>query len=423
MFGKQKNFTKEITDLSKHHIELRRKLFAEISLELAKLELAGAKKDTKFLANQFYTALTTKYNNWSLEELGAILNSLKSPTTNFTRAYQVGIVFNKRHIAHIESPEVFEIQNLTLPKKIHHNEFECKDFALEEITFMTLNHEIPISVQYLKLYVLVNTNTQEIYGVMPTNHQFHAPHNGIFTLLDTGTFPNSHRFVLGSTVKISSFKHLEDVQGSKIILDTKRQTITKLGANKIQNIFTSKDGRHTAFSLLRPTKIFTRQYIDLASGKYIQAPMLALTEPTASCLSVAKQVETLKKLSGTRKIDPFILANTFRSCEKFDGKSVPATHFVVQNSLGETFLTGKANLNPKELPIIKTESGRLVVQVDYPQSIISEEVYSTKGHIFNKRYFDYKGHRLETVFNEKTTYEIEKPKPQSMIDEDLKLDI
>ncbi|MBR5226534.1 MAG: hypothetical protein IKV69_00505, partial [Clostridia bacterium] len=125
----------------------------------------------------------------------------------------------------------------------------------------------------------------------------------------------------------------------------------------------------------------------------------------------------------TRKIDPFILANTFRSCEKFDGNSVPATHFVVQNSLGETFLTGKANLNPKELPIIKTESGRLVVQVDYPQSIISEEVYSTKGHIFNKRYFDYKGHRLESVFNEKTTYEIEKPKPQSMIDEDLKLDI
>ena len=414
MFRKQKNITKEITDLTNQQIELRRKLFEEISLELTKLEALGlGKKDLKILCSKFYAQLTTKYNNWSLQDLGAILNSIKN--TNYTRASQVGIVFNKRHIAYLEGPEVFEIQNLTLPKKIHHHEFKCKDFALEEIIFMTVNNEIPVRPDYLKLYVLVNTNTSEIYAVMPPNHKFHKPKTGIFTLLDTATFPNSHRFVLGPTTKISSFGHLQNMQGSKIVLDTKHNSITKLGVKKIQNMKTSQDGQTTAFSILRPTKIFTRQFIDLATGKYIQAPMLALTEPTAPSLSAAEKVELLRKIPNKRFLDPAVLGNTFRGFEKFDGKPVPETHFVVQNSLGETFLTGKADL--KDLPIIKALDGRLIVQVDYPQSIITEEVYGTQGQLFNKQYFDYNGTRLKKEVLEDTPFTVEPPKQKGMFED------
>ena len=415
MFGKQKNITKEITNLNNQQIELRRKLFEAIALELAKLECPGSsKRDLSVLIHKYKEAFLQKYSNWTLQDLGAILNSIK--TTNYTRASQVGIVFNKRHIAYLEGPEVFEIQNLTLPKKIHHHEFKCKDFALEEIIFMTISNTVsPIKPEFLKLYVLVNTNTSEIYAVMPPNHKFHKPKSGIYTLLDTATFPNSNRFVLGATTKISSFGHLQNMQGSKIVLDTKHNSITKLGVKKIQNMRTSQDGQITAFSILRPTKIFTRQYIDLATGKYIQAPMLALTEPTAPSLSAAEKVELLRKIPNKRFLDPAVLGNTFRGYEKFDGKPVPETHFVVQNSFGETFLTGKADL--KDLPIIKALDGRLIVQVDYPQSIITEEVYGTQGQLFNKQYFDYNGTRLKKEVLEDTTFTVEPPKQKGMFED------
>ena len=257
---------------------------------------------------------------------------------------------------------------------------------------------------------------------MPPNHQFHEPQNGIYTLLDTATFPNSNRFVLRPATKISSFKQILDVEGSKIVLDTKHQTITKLGANKIQNMFTSKNGAHTAFSLLRPTKIITRQYINLATGKYVQDPLLALTEASATSLTTAKKVDLLEKLSGLRRLDPFILAQTFKNAEKFDGQSVPETHFVVQNSLDETFLTGKANISPKELPIIKTKSGDLLVQVDYPQSIIAEEVYGTEGQHFNKRFYDYKGHRLKIAAKDEEMFEVKNSEATNMFDGAEKLE-
>ena len=111
MFGKQKNITKEITDLNNQQIELRRKLFEAIALELAKLECPGSsKRDLSVLVYKYNEAFLQNYSNWTLQDLGAILNSIK--TTNYTRASQVGIVFNKRHIAYLEGPEVFEIQSI-----------------------------------------------------------------------------------------------------------------------------------------------------------------------------------------------------------------------------------------------------------------------------------------------------------------------
>ena len=94
MFRKQKNITKEITDLNNQQIELRRKLFEATALELAKLECPGSsKRDLSVLIHKYKEAFLQNYSNWTLQELGAILNSLKSPQANFTRAAQVGIIY------------------------------------------------------------------------------------------------------------------------------------------------------------------------------------------------------------------------------------------------------------------------------------------------------------------------------------------
>lgn len=396
MFGKQHNMTKEINSLEKQNQDLRQKLFAKIALELATIELpTGPRKEIKQLTENFYKGLTTKYNHWSLEELDGILTSLKSPKSYFMQSKQVGIVYGKRLIAYLDNPKTHEIQNLTLPKKIRHHNFENKDFTLEEVIFMSINPKTPLTPEFSNYYVLRETNTLNIYAVMPTKNQFHDQQLGIFTLLDTETFPNSHKFVLTPATKISHFADLNELQGSKIVIDTKYQTITKLGANKIQNMFTSRDWQTTAFSLLRPRKIFTRHYINLATGKYVQSPLLAMPETSAENLNTAQNVEILQKLSGKYRIDPAMLTTTIKNAEKYDGKPVPETHFVVKNGLGETFLAGKRNIDAKDMPIFANENGELLVQVDYPQSILVEEVYGTKGQLFNTRFYDYSGHRLK----------------------------
>ena len=57
------------------------------------------------------------------------------------------------------------------------------------------------------------------------------------------------------------------------------------------------------------------------------------------------------------------------------------------------------------------------MQVDYPQSIITEEVYGTQGQLFNKQYFDYNGTRLKKEVFEDTTFTVEPPKQKGMFED------
>lgn len=175
--------------------------------------------------------------------------------------------------------------------------------------------------------------------------------------------------------------------------------VTNLVDCKVEKIEKSKKGKNCSYKIMHTSGTRVKQFIDIESGKYCEKPQIF---PKANCSAFLQDDEQqfiLETMDGKmdNSHDAFKTSKIFTS--RLSKNMPPESTFISQNASGsisiiesDKHLFSKGNNIKAEIK--KDKNGKLILEVESPFSVVSEEYYNADGHILNQRYFNYDGNRL-----------------------------